>query len=55
MKLINLEFLIHLIKVVYVALDFMIMVKKNVFYAEIQLCFARFAKIMLNAKNVLIT
>ena len=29
--------------------------KKNVFYAEIQLCIARFAKITLNVKNVLIT
>ena len=29
--------------------------KKNVFYAEIQLYIARFAKITLNVKNVLIT
>ena len=29
--------------------------KKNVFYAEIQLCIARFAKIALNVKNVLTT
>ena len=55
MKLINLEFLIQMKIVVYAELNFMIMGKKNVFYAEIQLYIARFAKITLNVKNVLIT
>ena len=55
MKLLNLEFLIQMKIVVYVALDFMIMGKKNAFYAEIQYNIARFAKITINVKNVLIT
>ena len=54
-KLMNSEFLIQMKIVVYVVLDFMIMGKKNVFYAEIQFHIANLAKITLNAKNVLIT
>ena len=41
--------------VVYVALNFMIMGKKNVFYVESKLHIVNFAKTTLNVKNVLIT